>query len=306
MLSYNISIYHQPIGKNVHLKKVDENQHLKGVDLAKELGLPVSALNTLIYKRKIIGESHHQSGSSAPKKLRVQSGKFAVVEKGLLQWFNQCRTVKIPIRGPLLKEKAQEISKLDVECDTSSSSGWLHKIKLRHGITGKTVSGESEDVDCETVDDLIQNKSPDLIKGYEQKDIFNADEIARRKGVDGFSVETVGPGTHPFSPSSDSLTLPGHPLYTNIAITKLFVDYVMHSSFAYRQFNSNLTCGDPMVLPYELIRSRNRGTVHHIVRLPIAWQVLDVYTSRLITLTPPEYGAPYETLLSVHLFHPTI
>ncbi|GBN13210.1 hypothetical protein AVEN_274116-1 [Araneus ventricosus] len=30
-----------------------------------------------------------------------------------------------------------------------------------------------------------------------------------------------------------------------------------------------------------------------------AWQVLDVYVSRLITLTPPEYGAPCETLLSV-------
>ncbi|GBM39867.1 Tigger transposable element-derived protein 4 [Araneus ventricosus] len=41
---------------------------------------------------------------------------------------------------------------------------------------GKTVSGESEDVDCETVDDWIQNQLPDLIKEYEQKDIFNADE----------------------------------------------------------------------------------------------------------------------------------
>ncbi|GBN81449.1 Tigger transposable element-derived protein 6 [Araneus ventricosus] len=158
------------------LKKVGENQHLKRVDLAKELGLPVSTLNTLIYKRKIIEESHHQSGSSASKKLRVQSGKFADVEKGLLQWFNQCRSVKIPISGPLLMEKAQEISKkLNVECDASFSSGWLQKFKLRHGITGKTVSGKSGDVDCETVDDWIENQLPDLIKGYEQKDIFNAD-----------------------------------------------------------------------------------------------------------------------------------
>ncbi|GBM21272.1 hypothetical protein AVEN_149860-1 [Araneus ventricosus] len=63
-------------------------------------------------------------------------------------------------------EKAQEISKkLNVEC----SSGWLHKFKLRHGITGKTVSGESGDLDCETVDDWIQNQLPNLIKGYEQR-----------------------------------------------------------------------------------------------------------------------------------------
>ncbi|GBN67670.1 hypothetical protein AVEN_81124-1 [Araneus ventricosus] len=97
-----------------------------------------------------------------------------------------------------------------------------------------------------------------------------------------------------------------HPLCTKFALTKLLVDYVMHSSFAYRQFNSNFTCGDPTILLYELIHNRNRGTVGHNVRLPRAWQVLGVYASRLITLTPPEYGAPCETLLSVHLFHPGI
>ncbi|GBO12877.1 hypothetical protein AVEN_196542-1 [Araneus ventricosus] len=70
--------------------------------------------------------------------------------------------------------------------------------------------------------------------------------------------------------------------------------------------NSNFTCGDPTILSYELIYSRNRGTVGHNVRLPRVWQVLDVYASRLITLTPPEYGAPCETLLSVHFFHTAI
>ncbi|GBM70388.1 hypothetical protein AVEN_12216-1 [Araneus ventricosus] len=72
------------------------------------------------------------------------------------------------------------------------------------------------------------------------------------------------------------------------------------------QFNTNFTCRDPTIMPYELIHSRNRGTVGHNMRLHRAWQVLDVYASRLITLKPPEYGAPWETLLSVHLFHPTI
>ncbi|GBL80473.1 hypothetical protein AVEN_199520-1 [Araneus ventricosus] len=97
-----------------------------------------------------------------------------------------------------------------------------------------------------------------------------------------------------------------HPLCTNVAITKLSADYVMHSSFAYRQFNRNFKCADPTILPYELIHSQNCSTIGHKVRLPRAWQVLDVYSSRLITLTPQEYGAPCETLLSVRLFHPAI
>ncbi|GBN23305.1 hypothetical protein AVEN_167104-1 [Araneus ventricosus] len=79
----------------------------------------------------------------------------------------------------------------------------------------------------------------------------------------------------------------GLPLCTNFAITKFFVDYVRHSSFAYRQFNSNFTCGDPMILLYDLIHNRNHRTVAHNVCLPKSWQVLDIYTSRLITLTPP-------------------
>ncbi|GBN65955.1 hypothetical protein AVEN_79857-1 [Araneus ventricosus] len=65
----------------------------------------------------------------------------------------------------------------------------------------------------------------------------------------------------------------GHTLCTNVSITKLFVDYVMHSSFAYRQFNSNFACGDPTILPYELIHSRNRATVGHNVHLPRAWRL---------------------------------
>ncbi|GBN18191.1 hypothetical protein AVEN_10008-1 [Araneus ventricosus] len=98
----------------------------------------------------------------------------------------------------------------------------------------------------------------------------------------------------------------GRPLCTNFAIFKLFVDYVMHSSFAYRQFNSNFMCSHPTILPYELIHSRSRGTVGHKVRLLRAWQVLDAYASRLITLTSLKYGAPSETPLYVHLFHPAI
>ncbi|GBN84116.1 hypothetical protein AVEN_11592-1 [Araneus ventricosus] len=89
------------------------------------------------------------------------------------------------------------------------------------------------------------------------------------------------------------------PLCTNIAITKLFVDYMMHSFFAYRQFNSNFTC--PPILLYELTHSRNRGTIDHNVRLPSAWQVLVVYASLLIMLTPPEYGAPCDTALRTPL-----
>ncbi|GBM40151.1 hypothetical protein AVEN_100564-1 [Araneus ventricosus] len=98
----------------------------------------------------------------------------------------------------------------------------------------------------------------------------------------------------------------GFQLCTNFAINKLFVDYVMHSSFAYRDFNSNFTCGDPTIMPYEIIHSRNRGTVGQNVRLPRPCQVLDVYAPRLITLTPPEYRSCDKFMKHAPLLHEEI
>lgn len=42
-----------------------EIQHLKRADLVKKLGSPVSPLNMLIYKRKVIEVNHHESGPNA-------------------------------------------------------------------------------------------------------------------------------------------------------------------------------------------------------------------------------------------------
>ncbi|GBM69729.1 hypothetical protein AVEN_171581-1 [Araneus ventricosus] len=75
----------------------------------------------------------------------------------------------------------------------------------------------------------------------------------RRKGVDGFSVETPGlvMDSIPIS-SSDSLTNAWAPTVHKLCHNQAFVDYVMYSSFAYRQFNSNLT-----IMPYELIQPKS-------------------------------------------------
>ncbi|GBM65232.1 hypothetical protein AVEN_114774-1 [Araneus ventricosus] len=89
-----------------------------------------------------------------------------------------------------------------------------------------------------------------------------------QKGVDGSCRKLPGSGnTH--SRRSDSplrcLAPTVHTLFHNQA----FVDSVMASSLAYRQFNSNFTCGDPdESAAYELINSGGRGTAGHNVRLP--------------------------------------
>ncbi|GBM58868.1 hypothetical protein AVEN_87160-1 [Araneus ventricosus] len=91
---------------------------------------------------------------------------------------------------------------------------------------------------------------------------------AHRKGVDGSSAETAGSGKNPFSPSSDSLTDAGAPTVQKLLHNQAFCGLCDAQFLCHRQFNSNFTCGDLTILPYELIHSRNRGTVGHSVRLP--------------------------------------
>lgn len=59
--------------------------------------------------------------------------------------------------------------------DFSASNGWLESFFKRHNISLKDLCGESGDVSEEVVNDWTQ-RIPDIVAGYDPKDIFNADE----------------------------------------------------------------------------------------------------------------------------------
>ncbi|KAF0687681.1 tigger transposable element-derived protein 4-like [Aphis craccivora] len=82
----------------------------------------------------------------------------------MTEWIKRVRDCNLPISGPLIQEKAAD-------------SGWLKKFKLGNGIVEKIISGESaavSEVDCEH---YRTNILPCLLKEYDSKDIFNADEF---------------------------------------------------------------------------------------------------------------------------------
>lgn len=101
----------------------------------------------------------------------------------------------------------------------------------------------------------------------------------------------------------------GRALCTDFTITEHFVNYMMHSSFTYRQLNRNFTSGYSAVWAHPQPKfwkcwSQRCHVVTNVVCK--ACQLLDIYASVFITLTPLEYDALWETLLSVHFFHPSI
>lgn len=191
------------------LKEVDESSFMSKVDIAKKLKIPVSTLKTLIYKRQEIEDNASKCGKSGSKKLRVQSGKFSDIDEIVLQFFKQCRAANIPVSGPMLMSKAKEIrDKMQVsEEECSFSAGWLHKFKLRHGISCQMLSGDSKSVPLETVEEWFESLS-DRIAGYEEKNIFNCDETGLFYHLlPTRTLEMKGEPCHGVKKSKDRLTL---------------------------------------------------------------------------------------------------
>ena len=57
----------------------------------------------------------------------------------------------------------------------TASNGWLEKWKTRHNVKQFSVAGEDGEVNAETLESCAE-RLPEIVKGYELKDIWNADE----------------------------------------------------------------------------------------------------------------------------------
>jgi hypothetical protein len=72
------------------------------------------------------------------------------VDEALLKLFKQQRSENVPVSGPLLMARAEELAKLLSGEEFLCSAGWIDRFKLRHNISGGKVSGETRAVKCET------------------------------------------------------------------------------------------------------------------------------------------------------------
>lgn len=154
------------------IRVVKENPTRKRVDIAKELGLTPSTLNSIVAKR---GEIEENARVFDVKCKQARSSEYTHLDEAVFTWFKQARAGGVNFDGTILREKALEIAdKLGIDGFTASN-GWIDRFKNRHGITYRTVNGEAASVDIATVD-TWKNHVASLIEGYEPRDVFNADE----------------------------------------------------------------------------------------------------------------------------------
>lgn len=109
------------------------------------------------------------------KKLKpMKSSTFDDLDKVLFSWFSQNRSYGLPISGPMVQFKAQQLHKKLYGDDGkfSVSNGWLQGFKNRHGIRELLICGE---ILYEAAKDYVL-KFPEIVFGYSLQLIFNAGE----------------------------------------------------------------------------------------------------------------------------------
>ena len=130
--------------------------------LSKEYGLGKSTMHDIIQSEDRLTEYameiQHASGS---KRSIIRRSKYDELDKALYLWFLQKQAMGMPVSGSILTAKAKILykelygsgdSSVTDTSDTSeitkgtcfkTSSGWLGKVKARHGICKLSYKGES-------------------------------------------------------------------------------------------------------------------------------------------------------------------
>ena len=75
-------------------------------------------------------------------------------------WFKQPLSSNVPVGGPLLKTKANELAKQFGINDKEASDGWMHQFKQRHSLVFKTICGESASVTPSMIDKWFVDTLP--------------------------------------------------------------------------------------------------------------------------------------------------
>ena len=150
-----------------------EKQNSNKSEISRRYGIQHSTLFTILKNKEKVKAAVLNNCTGKSKKLR--GADHPDLEAVLFDWFMQQRAMHIPVSGPMIKAKADDLAlRLKIE-NFRSSEGWLQRFKARRGITLKTISGESASVDDATIDSW-QPVLKSILNRYSPCDVYNADE----------------------------------------------------------------------------------------------------------------------------------
>ncbi|XP_064479102.1 tigger transposable element-derived protein 6-like [Ornithodoros turicata] len=144
--------------------------------VAEEFKISKSTVSKIGTSRDEILCAWEQNSSSKRKRIIRKTGNESVNNK-VLHFFFDCRSKNIPVSGPMLQEAALAAARSEGVHEFKASNGWLARFRERHATECKSLSREAAEIDTRAAEEWLK-RVPDVTRGYEAKDIFNADETA--------------------------------------------------------------------------------------------------------------------------------
>ena len=160
---------------------VEEKEHIifrlenneKNSNIANEFGVSHSTISTIWKSRDKIKREFECERYNVKK---IRGSDHEDIDNALLKRFKTQRSFNISINGPILQEKANDLTKL-MGKDFSCSSSWIQRFRVRHNIIFPKVNGESASVNIEETTKWMEMVVwPKLRKGYDDAEIYNCDE----------------------------------------------------------------------------------------------------------------------------------
>ena len=143
-------------------------------ELAKEFNIGKSQASDIL-KRKAEILEEFESNMDIDRKRKRHKSVHSDLNSVTWDWFLKCRSMNIPVSGPMLQEKALKFAKDMDKNDFKASNGWLESFRKRHNISFNASSSEAADVNTTAVEGL-KARIPEVIDGYLIDDIDNCDE----------------------------------------------------------------------------------------------------------------------------------
>uniref|UniRef100_H3A0C2 HTH CENPB-type domain-containing protein n=1 Tax=Latimeria chalumnae TaxID=7897 RepID=H3A0C2_LATCH len=132
-----------------------------------------STLSTILKNKDKILEAYHSSDFGSARK-KLHTADYKNVENALFEWIIE----NIPLSGPMLAIKANELAKKLGHADFSASQSWVERFKHCSGIVCRTACGESESINSDVLDDYITTKLLSLLIGYQPRDVFDETRLS--------------------------------------------------------------------------------------------------------------------------------
>ena len=155
------------------LKKIDEGKSCRAAST--ELGVGKTQVQTIVKERKDIMKRWESGERSSKKYVKPRTMGYDDLDKLMWEWFATARAKNIPVSDRMIQEQALLYAAELGHEGFSGSNRWLDRWQKRHSVRMSTLSGEAADVSESIVDDW-RRCLESVCKGYQLRDIFNADK----------------------------------------------------------------------------------------------------------------------------------